>query len=97
MSNNVIDLQEYHVRFSLEERNRRNKLFTERLLSRWSAGGSTSGYALFLALLHKAMNGPVATPERARAILPTVLDVLDEMNEAELQAAFDAAIRNQPA
>jgi hypothetical protein len=34
-------------------------------------------------VLQKVVEGPIATPERAKAILPTLLEVLDEMDEIE--------------
>ena len=68
---------------------RETKPFAEIVLSGWFICGPASGYSLFWALLQKAVNGPIATPERARAILPTLLEVLDDMGEAEFQAAHD--------
>lgn len=64
-----------------DQRRQRNEQFTARILERWSEEGPGSGSALFMALLHTAANGPIATPERAKAILPTLLDVIDEMRE----------------
>jgi hypothetical protein len=65
------------------ERRKRNEPFADRILDRWCDKGPASGHTLFRALLQKAVEGPIATPERARAILPTLLEVLDEMEEIE--------------
>jgi hypothetical protein len=65
------------------ERRQRNEAFADRILDRWCDSGPASGHKLFRALLQKAVEGPIATPERARAILPTLLEVLDEMEEIE--------------
>ena len=66
-----------------EQRRRKNASFAERILDRWCESGPASGHRLFRAILQKAVEGPIATPERARAILPTLLEVLDEMEEIE--------------
>ncbi len=66
-----------------EERSKKNAAFAERILDRWSEKGPASGYRLFRARLQKAVEGRIATPERARVILPTLLEVLDEMDEIE--------------
>src|SRR6266498_1746342 len=70
-------------RYHPGERRERNDAFAVRILDRWCDSGPASGHKLFRALLQKAVEGPIATPERARAILPTLLEVLDEMEEIE--------------
>ena len=72
-----------HDRINREERRKKNQAFAERILDRWCDKGPASGHRLFRAILQKAVEGPIATPERARAILPTLLEVLDEMEEIE--------------
>src|SRR6266540_4924099 len=70
-------------RYHPGERRQKNEAFADRILDRWCDKGPASGHKLFRALLQKAVEGPIATPERARAILPTLLEVLDEMEEIE--------------
>jgi hypothetical protein len=79
MSAKVIDMAPTRAKRTAEERRKRNEKFAELLLSRWSDGGPAGGYTLFNAILHKAVNGPIATPARAGILLPVLLEVLDEM------------------
>ncbi len=80
---NVVDLCAHRTRRNAEARRKRNDAFAVRLLSRWSDKGPASGHSLFRAILQKAVDGPIATPERARALLPILLEVLDEMEEIQ--------------
>ena len=58
---------------------------TERIVSAWHRGG----FRLFCELLDRAARGAICTPERARAVLPTILEVVDEEESyaAEAQRA----------
>ena len=89
-NNNVmVNIGEFRVKRSANERRERNRVFAVQLLSRWSSGGPASGYSLFNAIVSKAVHGPIATPERAAILLPVLLEVLDEMEgEAEPHATF---------
>jgi hypothetical protein len=80
MSAKVIHMAPARAKRTAEERRKRNEQFAELMLSRWSDGGPAGGYTLFNAILHKAVNGPIATPGRAEILLPVLLEVLDEMD-----------------
>ena len=75
----VVNIDERRVRRTAEERQKRNANFTELILSRWSDTGPAGGQTLFNAILSKAIRGPIDTPERAKALLPVLLEVLDDM------------------
>lgn len=75
---NVIDLHERRHR-TVEQRRLRNDQFAQVILSRWSEKGPTCGRTLFTAIVRKAVEGPIATPDRAAILLPVLLEVLDEM------------------
>lgn len=64
---------------SAEQRRKRNEDFTTMVFARWFDAGPASGRMLFKAVLSEAVRGPIDTPERARVLLPTLLEVLDEM------------------
>lgn len=82
--NVIADMAERRHKRSAEERRKRNADFTMMVLSRWFDGGPASGRTLFSAILTKAANGPI-TPEQAEALLPVLLEVLDEMDFRESQ------------
>ena len=90
MQNNtaqVISLKEARFKRTAEQRRLRNQQFAEALMSRWFDTDPASGRTLFVAIAQKAVNGPIATPERAAILLPIFLEVLDEMdNEQEAQS-----------
>ncbi len=69
-----------HVRLDRIQRrealdpNARRESEAERIVNEWDDGG----YIQFVKLLERASQGAIATPERARALLPTLLEVIDE-------------------
>jgi len=54
---------------------------TERIVTEWAEGG----YEQFCQLLERASQGRIAERERARAILPTLLEVIHEEDMAQLE------------
>ena len=89
LEGNVVDLPAYRAAKAevVTDRTEMNEMLTERIVERW--WDDRSSYDLFNALLNRALKGPLCTPERARALLPTLLDVVDEMDEADRQDALD--------
>jgi hypothetical protein len=86
---NVIDLWAYRNAKAKGETNRSelNEVLTQRIVEHW--WDDSTSYDLFNTLLKRALKGPLFTPERARALLPTLLDVVDEMDEADREEALD--------
>jgi hypothetical protein len=95
----VINLQGYRAARNMprDERLKKNEAFAAMVLSRWHDYGPSGGPRLYTAILDKARSGPIATRERAAILLPVLLDVLDDMDEAQFQSDYDAAMRDQPA
>jgi hypothetical protein len=78
----VVDLKAHRdeqVTKNLDGETRQQRI--DHILSNWSP----AGYRSFNALLQRALTGPLFTPERARALLPTILEVVDEMEASELE------------
>lgn len=71
------------VEIAAYQRTKKNREFAEIVVSRWNEIGPASGRILFDAILSKAVAGPIATPERAEALLPVLLEVLDEMEPVD--------------
>ena len=55
---------------------------TERIISNWHMGG----YSIFCELLERAVAGGIAVQHHARAILPTLLEVVEELHSYEREA-----------
>lgn len=75
----VVNIEERRASRTAEERQKRNENFVELIMDRWSDAGPAGGQTLFNAILSKAIRGPIDTPERAKILLPVLLEVLDEM------------------
>lgn len=64
---------------------------TERIASamgNWSnREAAMAAHDEYWAILYKALEGCIAIPERARALLPTLLETLAEMDEIEREDA----------
>ena len=54
------------------ERRKKNQAVTEQIIDPWCEQGPAGFHRLFRAILEKAAEGPIATPERAKVILPTL-------------------------